>query len=482
MRKCHTCNRSTFDSAKFCHHCGAKIITNKKDCPACNHTNDPAAHFCENCGFELTLPAPSAIPATKKKSIFDAIKDDDEHHLSSENLAQKDEITADMPNDTPPLVEFVKDESTENENESEDDATDDLDDELLLIFEESDQYNQPLKRDKSAIIFEIVEKTDDDQATETDEDLEEQADDFMDEEIEEFINLSDTSIADKEPVTSKKPEETDEATTLTAEEEEDWEDFDLKMPPPINDIFEKNPNDSVENEIFEKFSVAFEQQIKAEQNPAQYNEYVDRFEESDFKLSFEFRVKQLAEEVQKIRLDGNNLLKNEDNLLERAFTELIDYFVILYCKDLNEITLPESILKYQNIAPDQIDLSQMVIDYLDFEEEDEKVYFDFITMPLNRLQNASKAFLFPEKGEKIFFICDQSILGSGKEGFAMTEKAIYWKMPFENAERVYYKNLRTIEPQKDWITINDMFFNTNQSLNIKMMKLLKKIQTVLHPF
>ena len=58
----------------------------------------------------------------------------------------------------------------------------------------------------------------------------------------------------------------------------------------------------------------------------------------------------------------------------------------------------------------------------------------------------------------------------------MTNECIYWKMPFEKAQRVYFKNLEEIKRQEDWITINGIFFNANKSLNLKIMRLLKKLR------
>ena len=156
---------------------------------------------------------------------------------------------------------------------------------------------------------------------------------------------------------------------------------------------------------------------------------------------------------------------------------MLDYFIIRYCQDLNEIPLPEAILKYQDLSLEQIDLFEMIPDYLNFDQEEEKVFTDFLKMPLDKLKNASQSFLFPQKNEKILFICDQSLLGSCKEGFAMTEKALYWKAHLEKARVVQYNQLAKIERTKDWINVNDHFFNVNPSLNLKMMKLLKKLRS-----
>lgn len=432
MRKCNACSRSTFDTAKFCHHCGAKMMAETLDCPSCNYPNVLGAKICEHCDFDFFAPAPPPTESTTTSIVDDLSSDEIQDTLDLHE-------TVDAPEDLP----IVEDPPIGVEDITQEES-------LTFLFEKTAEEIAPQQVNKADIVFEIIEDSNSKKEDKNEKTVFENPTDHnnLEEIIEEVL-------------------------------EEDTEKLDLNNPPPVNDLFEKNPNENIEQEIFDKFSIAFENQIKIEQNHTKYNQYVDRFEASDFKLSFEFRIKQLAEEVQKIRLDDANLLKDESALLDRAFTELIDYFVIRYCADLNDVFLPESILQYQNIAPENIDLAQMVFDYLDFKNEQERVHFDFIKMPMQRLKNASKAFLFPEKGEKIFFICDQTILGSGKEGFAMTEKAIYWKMQFETAERVYYKNLKQIAPQKNWITINEMFFNTNPSLNIKLLKLLKKLKTIL---
>ncbi|MBK9014898.1 MAG: hypothetical protein IPM82_12930 [Saprospiraceae bacterium] len=49
-------------------------------------------------------------------------------------------------------------------------------------------------------------------------------------------------------------------------------------------------------------------------------------------------------------------------------------------------------------------------------------------------------------------------------------------MPFEKKQRVYYKNLEEIKRQEDWITINGIFFNGSKTLNLKLLRLLKKLR------
>ncbi len=249
-----------------------------------------------------------------------------------------------------------------------------------------------------------------------------------------------------------------------------------QAPPPKNDIFENSSTESTEQEIADRFSLAFERRLAEEHAPKLHGEYIERFYKSDFRKSVDFRIQQLAEELRRLSGVREELEIKKNKLLKPALEELIDYFIVQYCADLNEAHFPEYILKYQGLSRDKVHLAQMALDYLDFEHEDESLYTDFVTMPSHKLKNAAQSFLKPKKGETIYFICDLSVLGSCKDGFAMTNDCLYWKMPFEKAQRVYFKNLEEIKRQEDWITINGIFFNANKSLNLKLMRLLKKLR------
>lgn len=239
----------------------------------------------------------------------------------------------------------------------------------------------------------------------------------------------------------------------------------------LNDIFEDSRPENLEQNIADRFSLAFEKRLRDEHHPSLHNAYIDRFYKSDFRSSVDFRIKQLAEQAQR-QPDGEQKFA----FATSAFEELLDYFIIRYCEDLNEAIFDEKILKYQGRSAENIQLGEMILDYLDFDNEGETVYTNFVTMPSNKLKNAAENFLFPQKGETIYFICDLSTFGACKDGFAMTRDCIYWKMPFEKKQRVYYKNLEEIKRQEDWLTINGIFFNGSKTLNIKLLRLLKKLK------
>lgn len=225
------------------------------------------------------------------------------------------------------------------------------------------------------------------------------------------------------------------------------------------------------------FFKELEKVVSLEFGENEYRKYFDHFYKSEFYKSFDIRTQQLAEEAYTIHSKAGKLVNQEvDELLEHNFHGFIDHFIVMYCKGLHGINIPEAVLKYTNITKDEINLRQMILDFMGFDTEPDQVYTDLITIPQTKVKNAIQSFIFSESQEKIFFICDQTVFGSCKEGFAMTEKALYWKSHFNPAHAVSFDHLKDIKKEAEWISINGLFFNVNKSLNYKMMKLLKKLK------
>lgn len=240
--------------------------------------------------------------------------------------------------------------------------------------------------------------------------------------------------------------------------------------------YELDLSSDVKQQIAELFLQALHTRLSEEHQASKYHQYLEELNKSGFRDTVNMRSRQLAEQTISLEQTDINGAFKVSELLDTAYNDLLDYFIIHYCKQLNAIALPEAILKYQYVRLEDIDLFQMVFDYLDFQNENETVYTDFLSMPLDKLRNAGKSFLFPQKNERILFICDQTLFGSVKEGFAMTEAGIYWKAQLQKAHSVSYHDLHTIERHKDWLHINGHFFNINTSLNLKLLKLLKKLK------
>ena len=219
--------------------------------------------------------------------------------------------------------------------------------------------------------------------------------------------------------------------------------------------------------------------VEEEQDADLYETYLERFRMGGFKPTFELRVRQLAEEVQKIKERSQRAGAETQSLLHKAYEDLSDYFMVHYCQAINVVYLPEAILQYQYVQLADTDLYQMSLDYLAFEREEETVYTNFLEMPREKLRKAGQSFLFPAKEERIYFICVQSVLGTVKEGFSMTETGIYWRMLFEQAQQVRYKNLTELKVEKDWLKINGHFFNVSKPLNIRLLKLLKRLKLMI---
>ncbi len=236
------------------------------------------------------------------------------------------------------------------------------------------------------------------------------------------------------------------------------------------------PGTDLTQRIIDQFFPALRLRIKEEMAGSDYAQYAERVYESGFRDLLHRRAGTIADKIEQSHEEGLIDQQAIDYWIEKFNSELLDYFLIRHCQDLNPIALPEAILRYQDATWPGVHLFEMVLDYLDFAQEKEVVYTDFLIMPMEKLKNASKSFLFPAPKEKILLICDQSLFGSCKEGFALTERGLYWKAHLEKPQQVRFDNIMRVENSKEWITINGFFFNVNSRLNLKMMKLLKKIK------
>ncbi|MCB9284445.1 MAG: zinc ribbon domain-containing protein [Lewinellaceae bacterium] len=216
--------------------------------------------------------------------------------------------------------------------------------------------------------------------------------------------------------------------------------------------------------------------VREEQDASLQEQYLQRFRESDFGRIFDIRIDQLTAAAADLADHHSQPKEAIAAFLDPALDDLSDFFIIRYCRDLHVVPIPEAVLQYQQMAPEQIDLFRFIMDYLHFESEPETVYTNLLQMPVEKLRNASQAFLFPAKQERIFFICDLSLLGSCKEGFAMTDKALYWKTPLEKARKVAFSGLEQIRREKDWLQINGLFFHASRTLDVRLMKLLRRLK------
>lgn len=243
-----------------------------------------------------------------------------------------------------------------------------------------------------------------------------------------------------------------------------------------------DPAKDVSRQFSEQFFVHLKQRLQEEHHPDMFQAYSERVYESTYRDRISQKGEKLQTQVRQREAQGQLDIKKFNRYVLDVLQDMLDEFIIRFCEDLNSVHLPQAILKYQQKEWAEISVYRLVMDYLDFAHEREKPYTDFLKMPVEKLKNAGNHFLFPARKEKILFIVDTSLLGNCKEGFAMTEHALYWKFPLQKARLVNYDRLDKVERVEDWITINGFFFNVNPSINLKMQKLLKKIRRLRRGF
>ncbi len=218
------------------------------------------------------------------------------------------------------------------------------------------------------------------------------------------------------------------------------------------------------------------QRLQEEHDVRRHSEYVQRFYDSRFATIFEARIAQIARDTLALwERSGRAALPAIDRFLEDALEGLLDYFIIEFCPDLNTVWLPSAMLRYETPPSAAADWKRMVLDFLDFEHEPEVCYTQLIAMPEELLLQACRRFLFADKTEQVFFICDLSLKGNCREGFAMTDRAIYWRAPLDKARAVPYEKLTPLCFERDWLLVGGHFFTANPSLNLKLYRLLRKL-------
>jgi hypothetical protein len=229
------------------------------------------------------------------------------------------------------------------------------------------------------------------------------------------------------------------------------------------------------DEVKAQFFRFLRQRIFEEQDGRKYADYTGRFYDSRFREIFEIRSRQIVTDILKLhKANGEAARPAIDMVSFKAFDGLADFFLVQYCPDLNLNSIPAEVLKYEKFVSQRSVSWDMVRDFLDFSRERERIYFDFIAMPEKLLSNAVHSYITAGKGEKLYFICDLSLNGSCKEGIALTDQAIYWKLPFAKPKGFRYEMLYEVRKEKNWLIINENHLMVNPGFDLKLLKLLRK--------
>ncbi|MFT7120981.1 MAG: GNAT superfamily N-acetyltransferase [Neolewinella sp.] len=161
---------------------------------------------------------------------------------------------------------------------------------------------------------------------------------------------------------------------------------------------------------------------------------------------------------------------------QNTFADLTEYFIAETAGDLSNNILPQRLLRHQSVNWKTADIFRLVMDYLDFETESESVHTDFVTMPARALKNATKSFLHAAKDERVFFICDQSLISRAKNGFAVTDAGIYWKNVLQPAGAATFTTMRQPRMEQGHVILDGQFFDAGGRLNLKVAILMDKLR------
>ncbi len=226
------------------------------------------------------------------------------------------------------------------------------------------------------------------------------------------------------------------------------------------------------------FFNALHARVQDEHNPKQYSDFVERFYRKNFLNTLTQRYDALIDEFLVVEKKMVSPEKPKERLMDNTIENLVDYFIYSYCHDLSDIYPSQIILRYADAKPTDIKNSAFFYDFLQLKDEKIVVYRDFISMPQEKLKNTFQSYLFTEREEMVYFICDLSITGNGKEGFAISNKRLYWRMSLGKSHSVSFDNINSIKHREEWLEVNGLFFNINKSLNMKVLRMLKKIKMI----
>lgn len=239
----------------------------------------------------------------------------------------------------------------------------------------------------------------------------------------------------------------------------------------LEDIPESEP-EVTPAELREEFEDRLGERLTAYFGPDQLPRYLTAYRHADnFHRIRDVNLHSLSQWING-RPPGGEVAKRK----KMALGELIEYFVVEAASQLHEGRIPQKVLRFQGADWERTDLFELVMTYLDFRAVSEKVYTDFVTIPPKVLKRASENYLRTSRDERLFFICDQTLFGSGKQGFAMTDAGIYWKNILQPAGAATYITIRQVMVEDDHLLIDGQYFDAGERLNLQVALLLDKLR------
>lgn len=252
--------------------------------------------------------------------------------------------------------------------------------------------------------------------------------------------------------------------------------------PNISPVYGIDFNDipTLPTQLHEAFKVyvcwALEQEHQSEKEAL----FLQTLEKSGFRQQYleEATVLMTQEFELLFEMHGIGSFEQIEQNIETQFARLLERFLVDFCNPFLPKTLSKNILHYQEATLRSTNLHQMVLDYLDLDNENLTAYTNAIDIPFKKLKNARSTFFQPQTGEIPYIFIDQTLLGSGKEGCILTAKALYWKSYFQKSAQVQFSEIEKLVFFNDRLEINNIYFNVNPSVNYKLYRLLFRLRTL----
>lgn len=219
----------------------------------------------------------------------------------------------------------------------------------------------------------------------------------------------------------------------------------------------------------DQFLLILEKEVQVKHGYVNSERIKERFASPKYKDVFNARFSQLDQEQ-------NQSLEYAKSELEvrHSLVALLEFFLVMYCKDLLPFTIDEKILRYQHVKY-PFDLQQLAEDYLQLSDLEEDIYYSLIDIDFDKLEHATEFFFFPESSEHLLFIIDLSISGNLIHGLAVTDQGLYWKLPLQTSHKVKFTDILKLEIDKACLIINDKYFDINPAFNFRFRRFLQRM-------
>lgn len=219
----------------------------------------------------------------------------------------------------------------------------------------------------------------------------------------------------------------------------------------------------------DQFLLILEKEVQVKHGYVYSERIKERFASPKYKDVFNTRFSQLDQEQ-------NQSLEYTKSELDigHSLVALLEFFLVVYCKDLLPFSIDEKILKYERVNY-PFDMQQLAEDYLHLNDLEEDIYYSLIDIDFDKLAHANEFFFFPEPSEYLLFMIDLSISGNLIHGLAVTDQGLYWKLPLQTSYKVKFTEVLELEIEKACLIINSNYFDINPAFNFRFRRFIRRM-------